>query len=388
MSEVSAAAEAVSVYAESPESGGALRLISAEFENGLTTVSADLFFEAVNISYFYDRYSNMYVSDGSTEIYCCLDENVFMLKKVEPENCVVYGLPVSRRGSSVFVPLRLIAECFGYNVAWDGNTKSVYLSKPSAEACGDLPLSAEYEVHTSEGEKLRLFCMLKRASLEAAYGVTVKYSAETEGYSPRGRKVYPLLGDSEVFVMLSRIENVFSLYSTSFFRGIAQHGVELSFYLINRFDDGLFTGLTDRQDKNNIIITVTDCENFERVVNHEIMHYIETALLSVEAERTASGGGVLIKSCFPLWSRYNPTGFSYGILNSDYVDSAAGDVYFTDVYSKINEREDRANVFEALMSCDFRNSSSENQCLLAKARYLIFEISSRLPFADFLQSML
>lgn len=386
----SVSAAEVSVYISSAESGSSLQLLTAEFDSGVTSVSADLFFNAVNLRCFYDGYSNMYVSDGNTEIYCCVSDNVFILKKSEPENCVVYRFPAFRRDCAVFIPLRLIAECFGYTVAWDGNTRSVYLSKLSEGISEALP--SEYESVVSESERLRLFCMLKRAALEALYGVSIKYSSETEGYSPGGKEVLTYLSDDEVFAMLSRIENVLGLYSAGFFSSVSQHGVNLNFYLVSRFRDGLFTGLTDKQDKNNIIITITNCDDFERVANHEIMHYIESAVLSIDSERRlgqiGSDSSGFPRSCFSLWSKYNPSGFSYGILNSEYVDNTSGDAYFTDVYSKINEREDRANVFEALMSGDFQKSSGVSQCLLAKARYLIFEISSRLPFTDFLEAML
>lgn len=360
--------------------------------DGVTLVPAEKFFETAKLSFFYGSLcQDIYASCDTVEMYCLISEKLFLFSDKRTGGSFVRSAPVFYKESTVFIPLRLVSECFGYNVVWEEFTKSVHLDRLEPSDIEDM-LFFDSADNSLEPGKLHLICRMKRAKLENLYGVSIKYSYEVNGYSPKGKKILTYLNEYDSFNMLTRIENVLSQYSYDFFSNIRAHGTRLSFYLVDSFYGGYFMGLTDKQDKDNIIITITNCQDFERVANHEIMHYIEAAMTSIkiscEDELSYMNGIWDSDNSFPLWDDYNPKGFLYGTLNYDYVVCDVSEVYFVNMYSKINEREDRANIFESLMSGDFHYGADISGNILAKAEYLVSEISSRLPFADFIKDKL
>ena len=123
----------------------------------------------------------------------------------------------------------------------------------------------------------------------------------------------------------------------------------------------------------NIIITKSD-QPFEKIFCHEMMHTIDEH--AVNHKYDISG----------KWYDYNPKDFSYGInqykeLNMQYTTSESDldKAYFIDPYSKINQSEDRARVFENVCYLDDVNIIKKHPNLLKKAEYMRDELLKYYP---------
>ena len=123
----------------------------------------------------------------------------------------------------------------------------------------------------------------------------------------------------------------------------------------------------------NIIITKSD-QPFEKIFCHEMMHTIDEHAVNYKYDISGK------------WYDYNPKDFSYGInqykeLNMQYTtsESDANNAYFVDPYSKINQSEDRARVFENVCYADDVNIIKKHPNLLKKAEYIRDELLKYYP---------
>ena len=123
----------------------------------------------------------------------------------------------------------------------------------------------------------------------------------------------------------------------------------------------------------NIIITKSD-QPFEKIFCHEMMHTIDEH--AVNHKYDISG----------KWYDYNPIDFSYGVnqykeSNMRYTtsESDVNKAYFVDAYSKINQSEDRARVFENVCYADDVNVIKKHPKILKKAEYIKDELLKYYP---------
>ena len=106
-------------------------------------------------------------------------------------------------------------------------------------------------------------------------------------------------------------------------------------------------GKSKLQGQNYLIALDITAGEPDRTIHHELWHVIEMKL---------STDSFL----HPRWQAANPEGFLYyGRYDSGYQDLTQwtynvepGNCYFVSAYSRINSREDRATIMEAVMATD------------------------------------
>ena len=122
---------------------------------------------------------------------------------------------------------------------------------------------------------------------------------------------------------------------------------DLNIILLDKFNNNNIA-LASKNNLKQIKLYVSNAENFERAVHHEIFHIFEYYM----SDRN--------KDIFKEWDELNPKGFKYesnvANLNNKYVYlvqeptfSNIDDSYFVTKYSKASEKEDRAEVFAEMM---------------------------------------
>jgi hypothetical protein len=106
------------------------------------------------------------------------------------------------------------------------------------------------------------------------------------------------------------------------------------------------SGLTDSQIYSNVIISLKSGLLFEKTLNHELMHYIDAYLNSKLYPNTVD----------IEWNKLNPTEYIYGSFNTDYdyFPSQNNNAYFFSNYSQTNYKEDRATLFEDIMTRSYK----------------------------------
>ena len=176
-----------------------------------------------------------------------------------------------------------------------------------------------------------------RLRIQNAYGVTVKYGSETEGYQVGGLSTVSLSDTNVIQENLNRLNTAMSVYPDGFWNEIRNGGIPLTIYLIDRYSTYGVTGVTD-SNYNRAIISIAVQYGFEESFYHESFHYIERYMMKKGYN-------------FTTWNSYNPVDFSYGTINSNrsYNRTFSSDVYFVNDYAQTSEAEDRASTFEYMM---------------------------------------
>lgn len=105
--------------------------------------------------------------------------------------------------------------------------------------------------------------------------------------------------------------------------------------------------LASRNVLNEFTIYISNNENFERALHHEMYHIFEYYVLDTR------------KNAFSKWKSLNPEGFSYTgeienindnyVYNNNIKNVEQNDTFFVTKYSKYSEKEDRAEIFSELM---------------------------------------
>ena len=124
-------------------------------------------------------------------------------------------------------------------------------------------------------------------------------------------------------------------------------------------------GLSFPDNTNYNIIIAKNDQPYEKTFCHEMLHTIDEHAMNHKYDISGK------------WYDYNPKDFSYGInqyTNSDMSyttsESDVNKTYFVDPYSKINQSEDRARVFENICYADDVSVIKKHPNLLKKAEYL------------------
>ena len=185
-----------------------------------------------------------------------------------------------------------------------------------------------------------------RNSIQSTYDVTIKYGAETSGYTVGGIATTPLTDPNAINNALNSLNNTLSKYPQGFFAEIKRGGIPLTVILIYSYANASITGVTDSNFSfANISIAVS--HPFEESFFHESYHYIERYIFK-------KGGN------FSAWDSLNPEGFVYNqtISNSNsYANTFSNTAPFVNTYAQTQATEDRASTFEYMMA------SSKAGCL-------------------------
>ena len=203
-----------------------------------------------------------------------------------------------------------------------------------------------------------------RNSIQNRYGITVRYGAETNGYTVGGLSSIMLSDANRINELLNSLNYNLSLYPSGFFQETKQGDYSLTIYLLKRYSQENVPGITEKKKKNVVISLATDY-SFVESLHHELYHYIEKYMFYRGANYTT-------------WNSLNPVGFNYGKTNTaiSYVNTQDPYASFVNIYAQTDEYEDRASTFEYMMS------TSEASCLVTgttiwkKAKYMCEQIDA------------
>lgn len=203
-----------------------------------------------------------------------------------------------------------------------------------------------------------------RTSIQNKYGITVRYGAETNGYTIAGLSSIMLNDENRINEVLSSLNYNLSLYPNGFFTETKQANYSLTIYLIKRYSQENVTGITDSTTKNIVISLATDY-SFVDSLHHELYHYIEKYLYYKGANYTT-------------WNTLNPQGFNYGAANTSLSYANTNDPYafFVNTYAQTDEYEDRASTFEYLMANTEANCLITGTTIWKKAKYMCEQIDA------------
>ena len=183
-----------------------------------------------------------------------------------------------------------------------------------------------------------------RKQLQNKYSVKIAYKNELENYTINGYGSDKLNDDNKINNCLGEIDKTLKNYPNGFFKEMKDYGMSLTIYLVNSISVKV-SGLTDAKDKSDIKIMIAPASIFEKTLNHEIMHYIDTYIKD-------KGYPIDINNTM---KDVNPVGFTYGDTSNEYVYyfTSVDNAYFLSVYGKTNYLEDRAVIFSDLMTRTF-----------------------------------
>lgn len=192
----------------------------------------------------------------------------------------------------------------------------------------------------------------KADALEKTYGIHILLGGQTEAPLAHGDFAVTVCEDAAaVSAALDTLAAELAKYPEGFtkqFRNSVQEG-GLYFCLTGAIGGGIDTVGFARLSGQRyyLALDITDA-GLAGTVHHEIWHAIEMRI-SVDAFDAAG------------WNGLNPTGFAYyerydsgysALTGWTYSGGSGAESCFIDAYSRINSREDRARIFEQVMSGD------------------------------------
>ena len=214
-----------------------------------------------------------------------------------------------------------------------------------------LALPAQSEA-TDDADALRSF-------LESHYGISIRMGDECREYASESFRIvitpdgdtpfqHMVYGNRRFLDFLRLLDDVLSVYPPDFFSGfrLTRNYGGLKFLLV---DDILRDGIpqggfqSGADTDGKILIFLSRAGAKVRAIHHEIGHAVDYRIRWKDPD------------AFDSWYRLNPEDFLYtGDFSTTGTDEAdkEPDDWFVREYSKIDEYEDRATVFEALMTKD------------------------------------
>lgn len=195
-----------------------------------------------------------------------------------------------------------------------------------------------------------------RQTIQNTYSVTVKYGAETEGYTVGGITTTPIYDANTINSALNSLNNALAKYPQGFFAEIKKGGIPLTVILIHSYANNSITGVTD-SNYSFAHISIAISHPFEESFFHESYHYIERYIFK-------KGGN------FSAWDSLNPTGFVYNqnISNANsYANTFSNSAPFVNTYAQTAATEDRASTFEYMMASSKAGCLNTNMPVWKKA---------------------
>lgn len=207
-----------------------------------------------------------------------------------------------------------------------------------------------------------------REDIQRKYNVSIRYGAETEGYVVGGLSTVSIYDDYTITVALNNLDKVLGLYPYGLFTEIKKGGIPLTIYLINNYSDESVTGATD-SNYSFANISIAIIYPLDESFYHESYHYIERYILKKGLSYSND-----------LWDSFNPEGFVYGNINSNYSykSTFSEDSYFVNSYAQVAPEEDRASTFEFMMANTKASCLNNNKPVWKKARIMSNTIDAAL----------
>ena len=211
------------------------------------------------------------------------------------------------------------------------------------------------------------------SELENKYPIDIIYEKkEIDSFSNWKEKLtfedrYEIVEDT-----IEGIENIFNKFGKDFISLFKHDNINgLRILIVKKVEPSSssnvqdISGLTFGTVSNYTVIVSKGDMPYEKIFCHEMMHAID--YLSLDYKYDVAGE----------WLSYNPTSFAYNIkhykdnnLENTIYSYNNDDAYFVDSYSKINQDEDRARIFENICYSGSDINFKEYPNLLKKAKYL------------------
>lgn len=205
-----------------------------------------------------------------------------------------------------------------------------------------------------------------RNQIQNKYSIKIAYKDEMDYYSMNGYTRKIIEDDNEINKYLIEIDKALAKYPEGFFKEMKNFNMPATIYLVKSIS-GNVSGVTDAHIKTNIIIMIEPSLLFEYVLNHEIMHYIDSYI-------SVKGYPIDINKSM---NEVNPDGFIYGDESNDYVYNftEVKNAYFVSKYGKTNYLEDRAVIFAELMFRTYtKDCYAKNTPINKKANFISSQI--------------
>lgn len=181
-------------------------------------------------------------------------------------------------------------------------------------------------------------------SLNEIYGINVIYGENSNSYATKVDA--STINDSDIVLNnLKILFHTLEKYPPSMFDIFRKKDYKLDVILLGKFNNNNIA-LASKNNLNEIKLYISNNENFERAIHHELFHIFEYYM----SDRN--------RTIFKDWSNLNPEGFVYNSnisnLNNKYVylkedGSDYENTYFVTKYAKTTEKEDRAETFAEIM---------------------------------------
>lgn len=182
--------------------------------------------------------------------------------------------------------------------------------------------------------------------IERVYNIDILYGQGTE-YLAKTVNANAIYDSKKINKILLEIVSCLKKYPSNIFKEIELQDYTIEICLVSYFSDDNIA-LATRDSNNNFKVYLSDNENMQklqRAVHHEIYHILEY-YMKLEYD---------INELYKNWTSYNPEDFIYQgditLLDTNYVYDLDkyGRHYFVSVYSKVSDKEDRAEVFADTM---------------------------------------
>lgn len=177
----------------------------------------------------------------------------------------------------------------------------------------------------------------KRKELQSKYNIKIYYKDEIDNYKLDNYSMTKIYDEDIIINALITIDKALGKYPLKFLNELRNYK-PLTIYLVKQITNGV-SGITYNKPSSVYISLCSEGYLLESVFHHEIMHYIDCVLAN------KLGSSYLQESM----KEYNPTDFTYGNTNNEYVYYYSDTPYFLSSYAKTNYLEDRATIFADMM---------------------------------------
>lgn len=182
--------------------------------------------------------------------------------------------------------------------------------------------------------------------IERVYNIEVLYGSGTESLA-KTVEATAIYNESDINSILLEMIDCLEKYPSNIFKEIELKDYTVEICLVDYFSNDNIA-LATRDSNNNFKIFLAYNKNsskIQRAVHHETYHILEY-YMKLEFD---------INELYKDWNLYNPEAFVYepniALLDTNYVYNIdkQGRAYFVSVYSKVSDKEDRAEVFADTM---------------------------------------
>lgn len=230
--------------------------------------------------------------------------------------------------------------------------------------------------------------------LNEKYGVTIYIRNNVVKFFP-DFAVNALYDEETTNEALKEVEKLLSRFPEGFFKNMKYGSVNgLEIYLCGTLVQGSENGIQNPggfalqyKGKQMIVMDATYPSGLVQTISHEIMHAIDARLEYMVKKKKVDS------AIFKKWNKLNPKGYDYkysyvdeegveynAYNNAEYTPTDeksledVNHIYFLDYYSNTFPIEDRARIFEYLMSADTELSYEFNSKHIRKKAKLLCEM--------------